>query len=582
MVASKGNYDKYPVKKVSEDSSVIWSGWKNLSIQLKKESEGKEKCVIVIDCYPGTDTEAVRREITERLRPNYVFFSDDCLWETEKMDAYLEEWLTDDRVFGIMTAKSMRDFFYSEKLEQVREEIASGGDGIYLVYGVGAGLITEGDVLVYADMSRWEIQLRYRSGMPNWNCRNNDAPILTKYKRGFFAEWRWADRHKKQMFERIDYILDTNHECPVMVTGDAFREGLRKLAGEPFRTVPYFDPGVWGGQWMKKICGLPEEQPNYAWSFDGVPEENSLLLQYGDTVIEIPAMDLVMYQPQRLLGERVHGRFGAEFPIRFDFLDTMGGQNLSLQVHPLTEYIQEKFHMHYTQDESYYILDGEEDACVYLGVKTGVDKKKMLDDLESAERGEMIFPAEDYVNCFPVKKHDHVLIPAGTIHCSGANTMVLEVSATPYIFTFKLWDWARVGLDGKPRPIHLEHGKNNIQWNRDTEWVKENLLHQDCVKYEDENCKIVRTGLHEREFLDTYRCSFWGKMRLLSDGGVHMLNLVEGSQAVITSADNKFEPFIVHYAETFIIPAAAGECVIEPIGDGVDEEHIVLLATVRP
>lgn len=76
----------------------------------------------------------------------------------------------------------------------------------------------------------------------------------------------------------------------------------------------------------------------------------------------------------------------------------------------------------------------------------------------AAEKGEEIFPTEKYVNKIPVKKHDHVLIPAGTVHCSGKNTMVLEISATQYIFTFKLWDWGHLGMDGLPRPIHLDHG----------------------------------------------------------------------------------------------------------------------------
>ena len=100
----------------------------------------------------------------------------------------------------------------------------------------------------------------------------------------------------------------------------------------------------------------------------------------------------------------------------------------------------------------------------------------MISDLESAQRGEIVFDADKYINKFPAKKHDHFLIPAGTCHCSGKNAMVLEISATPYIFTFKLWDWQRLGLDGLPRPIHIEHGKQVIQWDRTTDWVKENLV----------------------------------------------------------------------------------------------------------
>lgn len=205
-----------------------------------------------------------------------------------------------------------------------------------------------------------------------------------------------------------------------------------------------------GGQWMKE---------NFAWSFDGVPEENSLNLKMGEHVLKIPAIDLVLYAPHELLGERVHGRFGAEFPIRFDLLDTMGGGNLSLQVHPLTEYIQDTFGMHYTQDESYYLLDADEaeETYVYLGVKENVNK-------------------------VPVKKHDHVLIPAGTVHCSGKNTMVLEISATPYIFTFKLWDW-----------------------DRDTKWIYENVVGQQKTLEKGAGYEVERTGLHNREFIDTFR-----------------------------------------------------------------------------
>ena len=281
-----------------------------------------------------------------------------------------------------------------------------------------------------------------------------------------------------------------------------------------------------------------------------------------------------------LLGERVHGRFGAEFPIRFDLLDTMGGQNLSLQVHPLTEYIYEKFGMPYTQDESYYLLDADEDeeTYVYLGLKEGVDKKEMERELRAAEKGEERFPVEKYVNKIPVKKHDHVLIPAGTVHCSGKNTMVLEISATPYIFTFKLWDWGRLGMDGLPRPIHLDHGMKNIQWNRDTKWVYDNIVGQTRTMEKTENCEVERTGLHSREFIDTIRYTLSGPHTVSMDDTVHVMNLVEGRSARIESMDGSFAAFTVHYAETAIVPAAVGTYRIVP-----EEGEMIrmLVASVR-
>jgi mannose-6-phosphate isomerase class I len=290
---------------------------------------------------------------------------------------------------------------------------------------------------------------------------------------------------------------------------------------------------------------------------------------------------VVFYQPIALLGENVYARFGAEFPIRFDFLDTMEGGNLSLQVHPLTEYIREHFGMFYTQDESYYMLDTKEDACVYLGLKTGTNPTELVTDLEVAQTGGAMFDAEKHVEKWPVKKHDHILIPAGTIHCSGKNSMVLEISATPYIFTFKLWDWGRLGLDGLPRPINIGHGKENIVWNRTTDWVAENLVNQVEKIAEGDGWEEERTGLHATEFIETRRFWFSKTTRHDTQGNLQVLNLVEGREVIVESPNNAFPPFHVHYAETFIVPASVGAYLIRPIGESLGQTCGVLKAYVR-
>ena len=298
-------------------------------------------------------------------------------------------------------------------------------------------------------------------------------------------------------------------------------------------------------------------------------------------IFESPAINLVFYQSKRLLGNAVQARFGDEFPIRFDFLDTMSGGNLSLQVHPTTEYIREKFGMHYTQDESYYILDAGDDACVYLGLKDNISPQEMIRDLNRAQEEGVFFDAEKYVEKWPVKKHDHVLIPAGTVHCSGANSMVLEISATPYIFTFKLWDWGRMGLDGKPRPINIEHGQAVIDWSRTKDWVKNEAINTVQKMDEGQGWVEEKTGLHELEFIETRRHWFTQKVVHHTNASVNVLNLVEGKEAIVESPAGTFEPFIVHYAETFIIPEAVKEYTIRPHGLSEGQQCATIKAYVR-
>lgn len=581
MFNKYNNYDKYPTKHIKGYKDQSFKGYENILEEVKLKCRNNKKSVVVIDCYMGVDLEEIHNAFS-KLNPILTIKSDDISMSSEEIDNIAKDFLTDDRVFGIMNTKVLSDFFKEENIEKAKLEIENINSGIVLVYGVGASLIYDGDITLFADLARWEIQTRYRMGMGNWKANNGSEDILRKYKRGFFLEWRAMDRHKKCVFKKMDYLLDTNKkDDPKMITKDAFKGALEKISKEPFRVVPYFDPGVWGGQWMKSVCGLDKEKENFAWSFDGVPEENSLYLDFEGINVEIPAIDLVLTKPRNLLGDKVHARFGAEFPIRFDFLDTIGGQNLSLQVHPLTEYIQEKFGMHYTQDESYYILDGLDDGVVYLGLKEGIEKEDMICDLRKAESGEITFPDEKYINKFKAKKHDHFLIPAGTVHCSGKNTMILEISSTPYIFTFKLWDWDRVGLDGLPRPIHLNHGEKNIQWDRTTKWVEENLVNDITVLQDIEGLKEEKTGLHEREFIETRRHWFSEEVKHKTHGSVNMLNLVEGEEAIVKSPTNKFEEFVVHYAETFIIPACVDEYTITPYGKSKGKEIATLKAYVR-
>lgn len=565
------NYDLHPRKKIAGFDGHAWEGAAAVEEELKKMTAQKlaqkKKVVLCFDFYPGVDRGEIRR-LADKLCPVKVIDTEDCAKAETVLNEEFYDYITEDRVFGVICHKNLRDFFEAAALSAAASAVEAVPEGLVVVMGVGTDFICHGDIYVYCDLTRWEIQLRYRKGMSNWHCTNCDAPVLSKYKRGFFIEWRLADRYKKARYEQFDYVLETETaENPKLVTGEAFRAGLAQLSCEPFRMEPYFDPGVWGGHWMQQNFGLDADKENFAWSFDGVPEENSLNLTYGDVTVKIPAIDLVLYRPHQLLGERVHARFGAEFPIRFDLLDTMGGGNLSLQVHPLTEYIQDAFGMHYTQDESYYLLDtGGEDGenVVYLGVKKDVDKEAMERDLKLAEKGEIEFPAENYVNKVPVKKHDHILIPAGTVHCSGKDTMVLEISATPYIFTFKLWDWGRVGLDGIPRPIHVGHGMKNIQWDRDTDWIYENLVHQEATVLEEEGVRIERTGLHEREFIDTHRYTLTNPCIIHTNDSVHVMNLVDGECACIESTDGAFETFEIHYAETAIVPADVGAYRVVP------------------
>lgn len=579
-------YDKFPVVAVPGGAGTCVTGWEDIARRLIQSAARTRalRTVLTVECYPGVDEERILGELRQRLSPSLVVHAREALLPPLEIEALVAPFLGgSDPVFGVLSDLALPQFFDTQKLEALRRKVDSAASGVILVVGCGASAITAGDLLVYADLARWEIQKRFRRGETgNLATENRDAAVGLKYKRAFFVDWRVADRWKRPLIARWDFLLDTHDPGEAkLAEGEAVRSGLRHAGSRPFRVVPFFDPAPWGGQWMKETCDLDRSAPNYGWCFDCVPEENSLLLGLGDVRIELPAIDLVLYQPLELLGEAVFSRFGAEFPIRFDLLDTMEGGNLSFQVHPTARYIKQAFGMPYTQDESYYLLDAGPDAGVYLGLREGICPAAMVEELEAARAGRALFDANHYAERWPAHKHDHFLIPAGTVHCSGRNSLVLEISATPYIFTFKLWDWGRLGLDGKPRPIHLGHGVANIQWDRTTAWTRQNLINRVDRLDRGDGWHEERTGLHELEFIETRRHWFSQLVPHDTGGTLNVLNLVEGDEAVVESPDGAFAPFVVHYAETFIVPAAVGPYSIRPMGGSQTKEMATLKAFVR-
>lgn len=248
------NYDKFPFVEV--DGSCI-SGWEEIVAVLKERVAGEKKSVIVIECYPGVH-EAEMLLSLEGLSPAVTIQAHSAYKEEDCIRAMVAPDVTDDRVFGYLTHLNVVDYLDQEKLLGLQEQVARVRDGVVLVVGTGAsyvaGMSSDGALpgdalLVYADLARWEIQLRMRRNeINNLGVNNKEVSFSEQYKHAFFVDWRVADRLKKQLMHRWDYVLDTHIPSqPKLVEGGVVLRALERCVNRPFRVAPFFDPGPWGG-----------------------------------------------------------------------------------------------------------------------------------------------------------------------------------------------------------------------------------------------------------------------------------------------------------------------------------------------
>lgn len=579
----ESNYNKFPTTGIEGYDRQAFAGYGEIAEQIKaKFAAGKR--VVTVDCNTAVDIPGLERKLCGVIPFDRVIHSADIFESNEEIERKLAHHVTDDRVYGVLYHGTWEDFIDKAKLEAAQKQVCQTA-GTVLVIGTGASYITPGDALLFADMTIWETQMRYRKQrLCNFGTHNPDEDFIRKYKRGFFIDWRLNNRNAQRLFDSFTYYLDTvDTQSPTMLTREAFNGGIAQVVSQPFRTMPFFDEGLWGGKWLREVCDVHDDTlQNIAWGYNLLFQENEVNLTFGNTKVNVSGYTLSLKAPKELIGEKGFARFGAEYPIRYDFLDTMDGGNLSLQVHPNQQYMQERFGMAYTQDESYYYLDCVEGDChIYLGTKDGVERDEMIHALQAAQNGQQGFDDAKYINKIPVKKHQHYHIPAGTVHASGRNGMVLEISTSPCIFTFKLWDWGRVGMDGLPRPIHIEHGSQNIAWERTTDWVMQECAYPpiplrggDCYREE-------KIGLQQYQPIETHRVWFSGKYYEATGGETQALNLVEGREAIIESPTNAFKPYVIHFAESIVIPAGVSEYTVRPHGESEGKELAIVKTFAR-
>lgn len=221
----------------------------------------------------------------------------------------------------------------------------------------------------------------------------------------------------------------------------------------PLKFDPIIKPLPWGGRKLESLFAkpLPPAQPcGESWEVVDLAHDQSTVV--GGPWAGAPLAALVRDHGEALLGEA--GLLQGRFPLLFKFIDA--ADTLSVQVHPDAATAARLGGGARPKTEAWAILDAEPGAVLYLGLREGVGRDELAAALDQGTVAELLQPVE-------VQPGEFYFLPSGALHAIGAGIVLAEIQQSSDT-TYRVFDWNRVGLDGKPRQLHVEQALASIHF----------------------------------------------------------------------------------------------------------------------
>lgn len=550
-------------------------------------------CLLALDGFLGVEWQSIVSRVKESLMEagfnTEVIDIASYYKSSGEIEKIINPLLTCDPFFGRVFDGSLEDFLDPSRLGALKRKLKSdktknaksieSSPRVVICFGCGAAnkfLRGFYDSVFYVDITREEFIKRAQKNGFGF-LRSQEISQATDqvadvglpvylFKLSNYVYYPMLERYKKYLLRQIDFYVDGNiAEEPKLAARDVFNGLLSVLAHYPIRLKPLYIPSPWGGQWIKKIRKLPKSMINCAWSFEAVTPEMSLKIAVGGTFLEIPFLTFLLKESRKIMGYSAFERFHGFFPIRVHYDDSMEGGNMAIQVHPPTSYVKKHFNEPVGQDESYYVVLTGPGSKVYLGLKEEIDKEQFYQAVRKAETQGAPFDYDKYVNSIPSKAGDLFLIPAGTVHASGRNEVVLEIGNS-YGYTFHIYDYLRPDLHGRLRPIHSLHAFQVIRFHRRARWVSQHLKQRPQLIRSGQDWAEYLLGKVREIFYVVHRLEFATKIDDDTKGKFHILTLVEGKSIVVQSQEYPERRFKLSFSETVIVPACFGKYSILNLG----------------